>query len=86
LHEYDWAEPAATTCSFVVAVPGGRRLADSVVDPHEVSVFCELGDDFSGVYPLSMACDRCDQYEALLRGGVCPALDSFEGLCEVADG
>jgi hypothetical protein len=44
------------TCSFVVAVPGGRRLVDSVVDPHEVSVFYELGDDFSGAYPLTLAC------------------------------
>jgi hypothetical protein len=71
LREYGWAEPAAgpstveaevcaTTCSFVVAVPGGRRLVDPVVDSHEVSVFCELGDDFSSAYPLSLACDRCD--------------------------
>jgi hypothetical protein len=74
------------TCSFVVAVPGGRRLVDSVVDPHEVSVFCELGDDFSDAYPLSLACDRCDRHEALLRSCVYPALDLFEGLRKVADG
>jgi hypothetical protein len=67
-------------------VLGGRRLVDPVVDPHEVGVFCELGDDFSSAYPLSLACDRCDRHEALLRGGVYPALDLFEGLCEVADG
>jgi hypothetical protein len=29
----------AATCGFVVAVPGGRRLVDPVVDPHEVGVF-----------------------------------------------
>jgi hypothetical protein len=97
LHEYGWAEPAAlleygcgrglrATCSFVVAVPSGRRLVDPVVDSHEVSVLCELGDDFSSAYPLSLACDRCDRHEALLGGGVYPALDLFEGLCKVADG
>jgi hypothetical protein len=74
------------TCSFVVAVPGGRRLVDPIVDSHEVSVFCELGDDFSSAYPLSLACDRYDRHEALLGGGVYPALDLFEGLCKVADG
>jgi hypothetical protein len=97
LHEYGWAEPAARleydygrgprcTCSFVIAVPGGRRLGDPVVDSHEVSVFCELGDDFSSTYPLSLAYDRCDQHEALLWGGVYPALDGFESFSEVADG
>jgi hypothetical protein len=48
------------TCGFVVAGPGWRRLVDSVVDPHEVGVFNELGDDFSSAYALSLACDRCD--------------------------
>jgi hypothetical protein len=62
------------------------RLVDSVVDPHEVSVFCELGDDFSSAYPLSLACDHRDRHEALLGGGVYTALDLFEGLHEVADG
>jgi hypothetical protein len=60
------AKVSAATCSFVVAVPGGR-LVDPVVDPHEVSVFSELGDDFSSAYSLSLACDRCDRHEALLR-------------------
>jgi hypothetical protein len=59
---------------------------DLVVDSHEVSVFCKLGDDFSSAYPLSLACDCCDRHEALLGGGVYPALNLFEGLCEVADG
>jgi hypothetical protein len=66
LLEYGWAEVGVATCSFVVAVPGGRRLVDPIVDPHEVSVLSELGDDFSGAYSLSLACDRCDRHEALL--------------------
>jgi hypothetical protein len=80
------AEVHAATCSFVVAVAGEGRLVDPVVDPHEVSIFCELGEDFSSAYPLSLACDRCDRHEALLGGGVYPTLDLFEGLREVADG
>jgi hypothetical protein len=80
------AEVSAATCGFIVAVPGGKQLGDPVVDSHEVSVFCELGDDFSSMYPLSLACDRCDRHESLLRGGVYPALDGFESLCKVADG
>jgi hypothetical protein len=74
------------TCSFVVAVPGGRRVVDLVVDPHEVSVFSELGDDFSGAYSLSLACDRCDRHDALLRGSVYSALNWFESFRKVADG
>jgi hypothetical protein len=74
------------TCSFIVAVPGGRRLVDPVVDPHEVGVFCELGDDFSSTYPLSLTCNRSDRHEALLGGGVYPALDLLEGLRKVANG
>jgi hypothetical protein len=80
------AEVSATTCSFVVAVPGRGKLGDTVVDSHEVSVFSELGDDFSSAYPLSLACDRCDRHEALLGGGVYPALDGLESFCEVVDG
>jgi hypothetical protein len=38
------------------------------------------------MYPLSLACDRCDRHEALLRGGVDSALDGLESFCEVADG
>jgi hypothetical protein len=79
-------EVGAATCSFVVAVPGGRRLVDPVVDPHEVSVFSELGDDFSGAYSLGLACDRCDRDEALLRGSVYSALDRLESFRKVADG
>jgi hypothetical protein len=62
------AEVSTATCSFVVVVPGGGRLVDPVVDPHEVGIFSELGDDFSVTYSLSLACDRCDRHEALLGG------------------
>jgi hypothetical protein len=61
-------------------------LVDSVVDPHEVGVFSELGDDLPSAYALSLACDRCDRHEALLRGSVYSALDRLESLREVADG
>jgi hypothetical protein len=61
-------------------------LADSVVDPHEVGFFSELGDDLSSAYALSLACDRCDRHEALLRGGVYSALDRLESFRKVADG
>jgi hypothetical protein len=77
---------SVATCSFVVAVPGGRRLVDPVVDPHEVSFFSELGDDFSGTYSLSLACDRCDRHKALLRGSVYSALDRHESFPKVANG
>jgi hypothetical protein len=80
------AEIGAATCSFVVAVPGGRRLVDPVVDPHEVGIFSELGDDFSSAYSLSLACDRCDRHKALLRGSVYSTLDRLESLRKVADG
>jgi hypothetical protein len=74
------------TCGFVVAGPGERRLVDSVVDPHEVGVFSELGDDLSSAYALSLACDRYDRHEALLRGSVYSALDHLESFRKVADG
>jgi hypothetical protein len=76
----------AATCGFVVAVPGWRRLVDPIVDPHEVGVFSELGDDLSSAYALSLACDRCDRHEALLRGSVYFALDRVESFREVVDG
>jgi hypothetical protein len=79
-------EVGAATCSFVVAIPGWRRLVDPVVDPHEVGIFRELGDDFSSVYFLSLACDRCDRHEALLRGSVYSTLDRLKSFRKVADG
>jgi hypothetical protein len=80
------ASVAAATSSFVVARLSWGRLADSVVDPHEVSFFSELGDDLSSAYALSLACDRCDRHEALLRSGVDSALDRLESFRKVADG
>jgi hypothetical protein len=74
------------TCSFVVVVPDGRRLVDPVVDPHEVGIFGELGDDFSSAYALSQVCDRCDRHEALLRGSVYSALDRLKSFRKVAYG
>jgi hypothetical protein len=76
----------AATCGFVAAVPGGRRLVDPVVDPHEVGVFSDLGDDLSSTYALSLACDRCDRHEALPRGSVYSALDRLESFRKVAEG
>jgi hypothetical protein len=67
-------------------VPGGKRLVDPVVDPHEVGIFGELGDDLSSAYALSLACDRCDRHEALLRGSVYSALDRLESFRKVVDG
>jgi hypothetical protein len=61
-------------------------LVDSVVDPHEVGFFGEIGDDLSSAYALSLACDRCDRHEALLGGSVYSALDCLESLRQVADG
>jgi hypothetical protein len=76
----------AATCSFVVAVPGGRRLVDPVVDPHEVGIFGELGDDLSSAYALCLTCDRCDRHEALLMSSVYSTLDRLESFSKVADG
>jgi hypothetical protein len=61
-------------------------LVDSVVDPHEVGIFGELGDDLPSAYALSLACDHCDRHEALLRGSVYSALDRLESFRKVADG
>jgi hypothetical protein len=76
----------AATCSFVVAVPSGRRLVDPGVNPHEVGVFSELGDDLPGANSLGLACDRCDRHDALLKGSVYSALDRLESFRKVADG
>jgi hypothetical protein len=76
----------AATCSLVIAVPGGKWLVDSVVDPHEVGIFSELGDDLRSTYALSMACDRYDRHEALLRGSVYSGFERLECFRKVADG
>jgi hypothetical protein len=51
-----------------------------------MGIFSELGDDLSSAYALSLACDRCDRHEALLRGGVYSTLDGLESFRKVADG
>jgi hypothetical protein len=61
-------------------------LVDSVVDPNEVGIFNELGDDLSSAYALSLACDRCDRHEALLRGSVYSALDRLESFRKIVNG
>jgi hypothetical protein len=61
-------------------------LVDPVVDPHEVGIFSKLGDDLLGANSLGLACDRCDQHEALLRGSVYFALHHLERFRKVADG
>jgi hypothetical protein len=61
-------------------------LSDPVVDSHEVGVLRELGDDLSRAHPLSLTCYRSDRHEALLWGGVHPALDLVECFREVPDG
>jgi hypothetical protein len=61
-------------------------LADPVVDSHEVGILREVGDDLSRAHPLSLTCYRIDRHEALLWGGVYPALDLVECFYEVADG
>jgi hypothetical protein len=79
-------EVGAATCSFVVTVHCGRRMVDPVVDPHEVGVFSELGDDLFGANSLSLAFGRCDRHEALLRGSVYSALDRLKSFRKLADG
>jgi hypothetical protein len=61
-------------------------LSDPVVDSHEVGVLRELGDDLSRAHSLSLMCYRSDRHEALLWGGVHPALDLVECFREVPDG
>jgi hypothetical protein len=51
----------------------GGYLSDTVVNPREVGVFSELGDDFARAVPLSLTCYSGDRHEALL-GVVCTRL------------
>jgi hypothetical protein len=61
-------------------------MCDPVVDSHEVGVLRELGDDLSRAHSLSLMCYHSDRHEALLWGGVHPALDLVERFREVPDG
>jgi hypothetical protein len=64
----------------------GGYLGDPVVNPYEVGVFSELGDDFARVDPLSLSCYRGDRHKALLGSGVNLVGDLIQGLVEVLDG
>jgi hypothetical protein len=61
-------------------------LGDPVVNPHEVGVLNELGDDFTCADPLSLTCYRGDRHKALLESGVHSVGDLIQGLVEVPDG
>jgi hypothetical protein len=61
-------------------------LGDPIVNPHEVGVFSELGDDFSCVNPQSLMCYRGERHEALLGSGVHLVGDLIQSLGEVPDG
>jgi hypothetical protein len=89
------AGAVASTVGWTAAgsfmVPGfmssdGGYLGDPIVNPHEVGVFSELGNDFARADPLSLTCYRGDIHKALLGSGVHPVGDLFQGLIEVPDG
>jgi hypothetical protein len=61
-------------------------LSYSVVNPHEVSIFHKLGNDFTRAYPLSLTSYRSDRHEALFGGSVHPAGDLIKSLYEIPDG
>jgi hypothetical protein len=60
-------------------------LGNSVVHPHEVGVFSELGDYFIGSNPPGLPCYCGDRHEALLKSGVYPAGNLVQSLVEVPD-
>jgi hypothetical protein len=60
-------------------------LSDPIINPHEIGVFSELGDDFARANPLGLSCYRGDRHEALLRSGVYPVGNLIQSLVEVPD-
>jgi hypothetical protein len=77
------------TGSFMVAgfmTSDEGYFGDPVVNPHEVGVFGELGDDFAHMDPLSLMCYRGDRHKALLESGVHPVGNLIQSIVEVADG
>jgi hypothetical protein len=64
----------------------GGYLGEPVVNPHEVGIFSELGDDFARADPLSVTCYPGDRHKALLGSGVHPVGYLIQGLVEVPDG
>jgi hypothetical protein len=71
---------------LVFTSSGGRYLCDSVINPHEVGILRNLGDDFTRAYPLSLTRYHSDRHKALFRGSVHPAGDLIESLREILDG
>jgi hypothetical protein len=70
--------------SSFVSFDGGY-LSDPIVNPHEVGVFSELGDDFTRVNPIGLTCYQGDRHEAMLRSGVYPVGNLIQSLVEVSD-
>jgi hypothetical protein len=60
----------------------GEYLGDPIVNPHEVGVFNELGDDLAHADPLGLPCYRGDRHEALLRSGMYPVGNLIQSLSE----
>jgi hypothetical protein len=61
-------------------------MGDPFVNPPEIGVFGELGDDSTLADPLSLMCYRGDRHEPLLGIGVHPVGDLIQSLGEVPDG
>jgi hypothetical protein len=78
----------AATSSFVVSGFGssdGRYLGDPIVNPHEVGIFSELGDNLARADPLGLPCYHGDRHWALLKSGVYPVGNLIQSLVEVSD-
>jgi hypothetical protein len=54
-----------------------------IVDPHEVGVLSEFGDEFAYAVPLSYSSYHSDGHEALLRGCVNPVGNFVQSFAEV---
>jgi hypothetical protein len=56
------------------------------VDPHEVGILSEFGDEVSCTMPLNGSSYPVDGHETLLRSGVAHICNFVRGLVEIADG
>jgi hypothetical protein len=63
----------------------GGCLGNPIVDPREVGVLSELGDDFARANPLGLLCYHGDRHEALLKSGMYPVGNLIQSLVEVPD-
>jgi hypothetical protein len=63
----------------------GGYLGDPVVNPHEVGVFSELGNDLTRADPLGLPCYHGDRHEALLGSSVYFVGNLIQSLVEVPD-